>query len=393
MTAPRRGRRVEESHRLALASFRLGGIFLIVAVGWGAWTLWRGGSWWGPLHSFLVGTVVLAISGASQMFTITWSAAPAPARVVTAGQRWGSALGAALVLIGVSKGIVPVVVAGAILVIGSLTTLAVSLVATVRRSLLRRFDLSARFYLVAVAAGAVGVLLGGMLGSGMVVGSYQEIRTVHMHLNLVGFIGMVIVGTLPTLLPTLAHHKAVSGREAVAGLWLALAAVVTMAAGLVGGDVYVGAGSTIGAVALFAVLSGVVFRLGRRGLVGRLAYLQVVSGSVWLGAWALADGARLMSGADSVPFSGLTIAAVVAGIAQILVGSLAYLIPVLAGPGPKLPRNFEKTHRRPWIPMTAANLSGGLLLLGWVTPALLLVGVWALDIGLRVLGLEWRGEA
>ena len=102
--ADRRVGRVVESHRLASYAFRLAGGFGLLALGWTLWVIWNGGSWWGPLHAFLAGAVILAISGASQMFTVTWSAAPAPGRTVTTGQRWAVTVGVAAVLVGVSNG-------------------------------------------------------------------------------------------------------------------------------------------------------------------------------------------------------------------------------------------------------------------------------------------------
>ncbi len=89
----RRSRRVVESHEIASSSFRAAALFGLVAIVWAGWVLIRGGSWWGPLHAFLAGTVLLAISGATQMFTITWSAAPAPRAGLATGQRWAVAGG------------------------------------------------------------------------------------------------------------------------------------------------------------------------------------------------------------------------------------------------------------------------------------------------------------
>ncbi len=384
----RRNRRVVESHRMTSAAFRLAGMFGVVALGWGGWVLWKGGSWWGPLHSFVAGTVILVISGATQMFTTSWSSAPAPDRRLTLTQRWLVTVGVTLALVGRSSRWEMVVGIGAVAVMTGLITLGFSIVTTLRRSLLRRFDLSARFYVVALGAGATGVGLGGLMGAGMVEDRYLVVRTVHLHLNLVGFVGMVIVGTIPTLLPTFAQHKAVSGREAVVGWWLAVASVLTMATGLLAGDPAVGVGSILGAVSLLMVAGGVVVRLGRRGLTGRLPYLQVTAGGLWLAGWAIQDGMRLLAANPPPPFAGGV--AVVAGIGQILLGSLGYLIPVLAGPGPRLGRNLERTHRRMWLPLVTANGAGVMLALGLGAVAVGLVGVWLIDFAGRLATLERR---
>jgi nitrite reductase (NO-forming) len=325
------------------------------------------------------------------MFTVTWSAAPAPGRAVTTGQRWAVAVGVGLVLIGVSNGWETVAGVGAILVMGGLITLAWSLVATVKRSLLRRFDLSARFYVLALAAGTVGVGLGGLMASGIGSSWYPQLRMVHFHLNLIGFVGFTIVGTLPTLLPTIAHHKAVSGSEARWGWWLAVASAVTLVSGVVGGAPVVGLGTVLAGVSLAVVLVGIVGRLGRRGLVGRLPYVQVVTGGLWLVAWTLVDGGKLLMGVAPEPFQGWTMAVVVAGIGQVFAGSLNYLVPVLVGPGSRLGRNFDRTHRRAWLPLLAANGAGVSLALGLGGPGAVFGGLWLFDLAFRLVGLE-RGS-
>src|SRR5690606_20888084 len=121
----------------------------------------------------------------------------------------------ALVLIGVSTGSDIVTWVGALGVAAGLVALIVSIVGVIRKSLLRRFDLSARFYVTAFVTGVAGVVLGAVLGTGSAGAESVSARLVHSHLNLLGLVGLTIVGTLPTFLPTIAHHRAVSGREAV----------------------------------------------------------------------------------------------------------------------------------------------------------------------------------
>ena len=388
----RRGRRVVASHSIARSAFLAAGGFGIVSLGWAGWTLWQGGSWWGPLHAFLAGVILLAISGAAQMFTITWAAAPAPPGVVSDIQRWAMTVGVGLVLIGVPATAVWTVLIGAGLVVAGLALLAYSLWSAVQRSLLRRFDLSARFYLLALLAGIVGVVLGAVMGVDGAGASYVRVRLVHSHLNLVGLVGLTIVGTLPTILPTFAHHKAVSGKEARLAWWLAVLAVVSTTSGLGLSAAAVGVGSILAAVALSLILIGVLARLGRRGLSGGLPYLQVTCGALWLGTWALIDGVRLLAGDLPSYFSSWTAAVVIAGIGQVLLGSLAYLLPVLAGSHPLLGRNIAKTHALPWVPFGLANLAGIGFLLGEGVVSAILVGLWAADFIRRILRMEWSSR-
>jgi nitrite reductase (NO-forming) len=388
----RRRGRVAGAHGIAASAFRLGGVFALIAAVWAVLVAFQGGSWWGPLHSFLAGTLLLAISGASQMFTVTWAAAVPPAPALATTQRWAIASGVGAALIGMAGGIEWLVGVGAVVAVAGVVLLAVSLLGAVRRSLLRRFDLSARFYMLAIAAGVSGITLGGIMGSGLAGSWYDEFRLVHSHLNLLGLVGLTIVGTLPTILPTLAHHRAVSGREAVAAWWTAVVAMAAVAFGLVAGEPSVGVGTLLVAVALGLILGGVLGRLGRRGLKGGLPYGQVAAGSVWLMAWALVDGYRLITNGAPDPYPVWNGAVVVAGLAQILLGSLAYLVPVLVGPPPRLGRNLSRMKGRPWRPLLLANLAGVLFLFApaWAAIA---AGIWITDFAIRLLRLEWRDRA
>ena len=388
----RRGRRVVASHRIASSAFRLAGVFAVVAVGWAIVVLVRGGSWWGPVHAFLLGSVTLAIAGASQMFTVTWSAAPTPRASSAAAQRWMHAVGAAAVLVGMvvrSRGGLAV---GGVAIVAGLLLLAANLVNAVRHSLLRRFDLSARFYLLAIACGVVGVTLGVLLSLGVVGDRYETVRAVHGHLNLVGFVGFTIIGTLPTILPTFARHRTVSGGEAILAWRLAVLSAVVIASGLVLGPWAVGLGTLLAACSLVLVVAGVTVRLGATAWRGGLPYLQVSLGCAWLAVWAVGDGTRLLSGSVGPPFDGWITAAVVAGIGQVLLGSFAYLVPVLAGPGPRLELNFDRFERRGWIPLVAANGTAVALVLPVPAVAGGLLAIWVLDFTLRLVRME-RGAA
>lgn len=376
-----------ESHRLTKITFAMSGVFVVVAVVWAIVVASRGGSWWGPIHAFLAGATLSAISGATQMFTITWSAAPAPPRWITVIQRSLLAIGVGLVLVGVPTRQGMLVWLGGGAIVTSLSVLAFVLVGVIRRSLLRRFDLSMRFYLLALACGAVGITLGTLLGSEAVGGaSYAGVRLVHLHLNLVGLIGFTIVGTLPTLLATLAHHRAVSGTEARWAWWLCLAAAVLMAAGLVAPSWVVGVGALLAGAAAITVIVGIGLRLGARGWKAGLSYWQVVLGVIWLTAWIVVDGVGIILDMALPPFSGWNAVAVAVGVGQVLVGSLAYLVPVLVGA--PIGANLDRMSRMPALPLVAANLTGLSLAADWTGAALAMATLWILDFGRRLATLR-----
>jgi nitrite reductase (NO-forming) len=383
----RRRGRVVASHRIAVTALRLAGLFGTIAVAWGLRVVIVGGSWWGPVHAFLLGAVTLAIAGAAQMFTITWSAAPAPPAWIAAAQRWVHAVGAGLVLAGVTGRTVGVTVVGGVAVLAGLGLLAFSLIGAIRHSLLRRFDLSARFYLLGLGCAVVGVVLGVLMTAGLTGTRYPVFRVVHGHLNLVGFVGFTIIGTIPTLLPTFARHRAVSGREAILGWRMAGAAAAAMMAGLLVGEWAVAVGSLLAAGALAVVVTGVVVRLGRTGLRGGLAYVQVVAGCVWLVAWAAVDASRLLTASGGAAFDQWIAAAVLGGVGQVLLGSLAYLIPVLVGPGPALGASLARFDRRRWLPLVAANVAAVTVLVGAPGVVVPLVGLWLADFAGRTIAV------
>jgi hypothetical protein len=379
----RRDMRVTESHSIARLAFRLGGIFALVALSWAAIVLVQGGSWWGPLHAFVAGSVLLAISGAAQMFTITWASATAPSRSLATFQRWAVASGTALVLVGVAGRFEVLTWIGASAVVAGLVALTVSIVGAVRRSLLRRFDLSARFYVTAFASGVVGVTLGAVLGSGA-GDQVASARLVHSHLNLLGLVALTIIGTLPTFLPTTAHHRAVSGREALIAWWLALTGVIAIGAGLWGRAALVGIGSLLVAGSALLVLIGILARLWAKGS-GRLAFIQVSLGVAWLTVWAIVDGVGILQSGASPVFGGWAGAAVIAGVGQVLAGSLAYIVPVLLGPPLEAAKSILT--RRRWAPLILLNLGGLALAMGWEWVAVIAVGLWVLDMLFRVVTL------
>lgn len=369
--------RVVEAHRLVRIALVVAAGFGVTSLAWAGIVLVRGGWWWGPVHSFLIGVVLAAISAVSQMFTITWSSAPPPARTVSTLQGVLLVSGAILVLVGVVNGLAPLVWVGGTLVAGALVLLGAILLSVIRRSLLRRFDLSIRFYLLALSCGAVGVTLGLLLGSGAIGESYAVTRLVHSHLNLVGLVGFTILGTVPTLLPTFAHRRAVSGREAVVGWRVCIGSSLLITAGLVGPAWLVGAGTIAAGLAAAMITSVIVVRLGRKGLSETLPYLQVITGVGWLVAWAMVDGWMLIAGTPLESFSGWTAAAVVAGVGQVLAGSVAYLIPVAIGT--PITDNLQRMGHWPALPLLLASTTGLFLAMEIPRGATIAGGLWLGD--------------
>lgn len=373
--------RVAESHQIARAAFAAALVFAIVAVVWGVVVLATDGSWWGPLHAFLAGTVLLAISGASQMFTITWSSTRPPSRTSANTQRWLVIGGVASVLAGVALSADVLVWIGGLAATAGIVVLAANIYGAVRKSLLRRFDLSARFYLTAFACGVIGVALGTVMGTGNAGASFETFRLAHSHLNLVGLVGLTIIGTLPTLLPTTAYHRAVSGSEA-AWAWRASVAGAVLMAGGVFMSRLVGAGALLVAISGLIILVGIVGRLHHQGR-SKPAFIQIALGTTWLLCWAIADALGVLITGTMTHFGGWTAAAVVGGVGQVLAGSLAYLVPVLKGS--PFVTNRQIMQMSPWLPLASANIAAVAIGLGVGPVAVAALGVWVIDFLVRLV--------
>jgi hypothetical protein len=154
-----------------------------------------------------------------------------------------------------------------------------------------------------------------------------------------------------------------------------------MLMGLVAPAVLVGAGTVLTGIAGLLILVGIELRLWSKGR-HQVPFLQVSAGTAWLIVWAFVDGTRLVLGEPAIPFAAWTAAAVLAGVGQVLAGSLAYLIPILIGA--PLASNVNRMTHRPLIPLLAANLTGFALVIGWELGAVVFGAVWAIDVAIRL---------
>jgi nitrite reductase (NO-forming) len=373
------------SFRVALAFVLAAVVTSVVPHDTGAWL---------PLHLLLAGALVVAISGATLFFAVTWSAAPAPDDRTVASQRWTTAVGAGGIA-AVRELDAPVAllaVAGAAFVVG-LLLLAGLLAVTVRRGVQRRFDVAASWYLAAVACGLAGAGLGIAMGAD--AGSVAHLRNAHVVLNLLGLVGLVVGGTIPFFVATGARVKlsprATAGPLAALLAWQAVAVAIT-AASLAAGHPGVAAGGLAAYAAGIAALVGTLPALGAKQL--RWAgprLVQLLAGVTWWSVGVVA--AAVASATGHAPLSERTVVVIaVFGYGQVLWASLAYLLPVLrAGGHERLSAGFATT--RSWVALAAANLGGLALVAGLPKVAAGLVAVWVLDAGGRVARLSRGGSA
>jgi nitrite reductase (NO-forming) len=349
--------------------------------------------WWLPLHLFLAGALLLAISAATQLFAVTWAAGPPASSRVAAAQRW-LLVGAVALLTASHELRWPnaLIGLGGAGVIAALMLLGRSLSTTVRAGVQRRFDVAVRGYICALAAGMIGCALGIAMAVGLSGSALVRVRAGHLTLNLLGLIGLVIVATLPSFTATEARVK-MSPRADRRGqgallAWFCLAIVVTTIGYLCGWPAVAAAGLCAYAAGLMG-LAGMLPAIHVKQI--RWAgprLLQLGAGIAW---WAGATLALAWQTAHhhavfTQPVLG---ALVVGGYAQILAAALAYLGPVLRGGGhERLSAGFHTT--RSWFGLLAANVAAVAMAVGAHTVVVVAVGAWLLDTAARVTLLATR---
>jgi nitrite reductase (NO-forming) len=377
--------RVVDAQRQAATTLRLTLAFLVAGV---AAALAGAGSWT-ALHLVLVGGVLTAIAGASQLLAVTWSAAPAPAERLVQAQRWCLAAGAVAVVVGRRLDLVAVVAVGAVGTAAGLVALAAALLGIRGAGRNDRFRPAIDAYVAGIASACLAVALGAWLASATPGERWLDVRAAHVTLNVFGLVGIVIAATLPAFVATQARTRMsarATARNQRLVTSLLLVGVASIAAGQLAGSAPV---TGVGRVAYVVGLLGLLALLppvGRRQL--RWAGPRLIQLGAGI-AWWIGTGAALAVAdlTDQQPPVGLIPALAVGGIAQIVVASLAYFGPVLRGGGhQRLSAGFATT--RSWVSLVAGNVAAAALLLDLRSVAAVALVVWTADLLARAAHLR-----
>ena len=258
----------------------------------------------------------------------------------------GFNVGALTAMAGMVAGQVAVVSVGGVLAAAAVIAHTAALVRAARRALPSRFAVTVRYYLAAALFAVLTFALGiglarGDLGGGDLGGTDESGSIVaHATLGLLGWIGLPILGTLVTLWPTMLRTRIAAGaerraRQALPGL--VLGTLVAAGGLLVGHTLAAAAGVLVFLVAGAWTVSPMVVETRQRPPAS-FATWSTLAGVVWVAVALAAFGFALVRSGDSEALAAtagrLTAAAVVGGVLQVLLGSLAYLIPVMTGGGP-----------------------------------------------------------
>lgn len=296
--------------------------------------------------------------------------------------------GTLIVIIGMVVDLWALVVIGAAAVATAVIWHGLTLWMQSRTALASRFASTLHYYLCAALMPPIGVALGVILAFG--VGGQWHVRLIAAHalINLLGWIGLTVIGTLVTLWPTMLRTKIVPGAEVAAQRALPI---------LVGALAIALAGALLSqpwaaAIGLLGYLCGTAL-IARPFVLAALAKppreyptFSVAAAMVWLAICLIATTWVFFTAetwADATQGFTWLVPALAAGFAaQVLFGALSYLLPVVLGGGPAAVRAATTEFARLGaLRITIINLGLAICLLpvpSWVR---------VLCSGLVVLGL------
>ncbi|MGB3413892.1 MAG: multicopper oxidase domain-containing protein [Microbacteriaceae bacterium] len=305
---------------------------------------------WLLLHLLFLGAASHAILVWSQHFTAALSRSPVSHRQ-RAQQNIRLMLanvGMLAVFIGVPWGLWPLTLAGSIMLVTAVAWHGVSIWLKFRGALPGRFTGILKYYILAAACLPIGVFLGAWMAHPE--GSAANLKLAHSIINVLGWIGITVAGTLVTLWPTMLRTKAAEGAALGAKRALPLLGIGVLLAAL-------GAATAYPVLIVFGLLGyagGLIIigicliREARTTAPRTFATLSAGAALAWwivcllivliAAAQSALGGGVLPNGADLMPvqqaFDWVVPYFAAGFVAQILLGALSYLVPVVIGGGP-----------------------------------------------------------
>jgi len=326
---------------------------------------------WLLVHLLLLGAVTNAI--------FVWSAHFADAmlrrRATTGSRRWQAAriitlnAGILAAVAGMTGALWLLTLAGSVLVGAAAAAHGITLARQARAALPSRFGPTVHYYVVASLALPIGAGLGASLALDPAEPWHGRLVVAHITLNLLGWIGLTVLGTLVTLWPTMLRTRIAGGAERVARQALPVLAgsVVVAVAGSLRGLQWLAAGGVA------AYLGGVLWAVRPLAQVARskrpsaYATWSVMAAVLWLIGTLAALVAVLALSPTWLLVTrhlGLLVVPLAAGFAaQVLLGALTFLVPVVLGGGPTILRGTQARMDRGGA-LRAVLINAGLL--AWI---------------------------
>jgi nitrite reductase (NO-forming) len=359
------------------------------------------------VHLLLLGAVTNAI--------FVWSSHFADAllrRRATAGsRRWQGArlvalnVGVLTVVAGMVDSVWILTLAGSLIVGAAAAAHGAALARQARAALPSRFGATVGYYIYASLALPIGAGLGAVLARDPLEPWHGRLVVAHVALNLLGWIGLTVMGTLVTLWPTMLRTRIAAGAERAArqGLPILVCSVVIAAAGALAGL------QALAAVGVAGYLGGVLWvtrplaSVARAKAPSAYATWSVMAAVIWLLASLLGLFTVLVTSATWALVTDrlwLLMLPMAAGFAaQVLLGALSFLVPVVLGGGPNILRGTQARMDRGNV-LRVVLINTGLLVCVLPVPSqvrllisILVLGAFAAFLPLLILAVLYAVRA
>lgn len=286
--------------------------------------------------------------------------------------------GVVLVLVGVPSGTWLLTLLGATAVGSAVLGHGWSLLRQLRTALPARFGPSVRYYVTAACFLPVGAGLGTALARDLGDPWHTRLVLAHAAVNLLGWVGLTVVGTLVTLWPTMLRTRIAAGAERASAraLPVLVASALLTTGGAAAGLRAVVVLGIAGYVAGLLLTAPAFVDAARRKPPTSFPTWSVLAGLTWLLGLltTLAVGVGTASSWQRVEevFGWLTPFLAAGFAAQVLLGALSYLVPVALGGGPTPVRAANAVLDR-GTPLRVVVTNAGLLLCALPVPSALRV--------------------
>ena len=372
--------------RITAAGLVVAAVFLAVALAVVVVPGTSPGGWWLPLHLVLAGAASTAIAAVMPFFSSALVAAPPARPSVRVASLALIAAGATLVA---GRSIDPsslLPAAGGVAFLAGAGLLGWATLAPLRGALGTSRPLVATAYAVAIADVAAGALLATLFVAGWipVLERWAYLKPAHAWLNLLGFVSLVIAGTLLHLLPTVLGGRIVPRRSAVVAVGGLAAGAPLVALGYTiagepgpAGDLAarVGALAALAGAAALSWHAGEVLRARGRWSTDagwhRMASVGLVAAVGWFAvAVAIAAGRVAVLGAapDAWRLAAVIAPLAVGWVVQALIAAWTHLLPSI-GPGGPAEHARQRALLGRFATPRLALLNGGTALLALGLPS------------------------
>lgn len=317
------------------AFFILGVAFLVAAaaVGIAQWIApWPWGHWL-ALHLAFVGGVSQLVLGATQFFAAAFLATDPPPRLLVRAQALLWNAGAIVLAIAIPDHAEALIWLAIGLLAGGLAAWGAAIVA-MRRSSLRRSPWATRWYVSGACFLGLGMVAGSLLGRGE-AWSHGDLLAAHISLNLAGWFGASIVGTLHTFFPSLTQTQLRFPRLQGVAFVAWVAGVAALAVGYawaleplaVAGWLGLGTGAVALLVNVVACLRGAARPLSLPARIVGAAQPFLLAGLVFAAAAAISEGpVDALAGSTRTTLGTLLVSG---WIGLTVLGSLLHLLAVV----------------------------------------------------------------